>query len=260
MRKTVTSVAGSLLAVTSLVVLSLGTMDAHATFYTYNKGAQGPKGDRGPAGPQGPKGERGPAGPQGPAGKDGAQGPAGKPGAQGPAGPKGDTGATGPAGQKGDTGAAGPAGERGAAGPAGETGATGPAGATGAKGDKGDTGATGPQGPAGPAGGGSNVSTEIVAVKCNLGTANNNPVIGSTAECNDAVCPAGATVIGGGCSLSSPAGEWTGYALGKTAPQSAAQGWSCGANVIDEVFAKETLSGGEWNLNAYAVCATGLSN
>lgn len=67
-------------------------------------GAQGPKGDTGPAGVAGPQGIPGSSGPQGVAGAQGATGPkgdTGATGAQGPAGPKGDTGATGPQGATG---------------------------------------------------------------------------------------------------------------------------------------------------------------
>lgn len=119
-------------------------------------GAQGPKGDTGPAGPQGEKGDRGPAGPKGDAGAVGAVGPQGPKGDTGLQGPKGDTGAigaTGPQGPKGDTGLQGPKGDTGAASTVpGPVGPQGPVGLTGPQGPKGDTGATGPQGPKGDTG------------------------------------------------------------------------------------------------------------
>ena len=92
---------------------------------------------QGERGAQGPKGEKGDVGATGPQGEQGEKGDTGATGAQGPKGDKGDTGATGPQGEqgeKGDTGATG------AQGPQGEKGDT---GATGAQGPKGDTGETG---------------------------------------------------------------------------------------------------------------------
>ena len=95
---------------------------------------------QGERGAQGPKGEKGDVGATGPQGEQGEKGDTGATGAQGPKGDKGDTGATGPQGEqgeKGDTGATG------AQGPQGEKGDTGATGAQGPKGDKGDTGETG---------------------------------------------------------------------------------------------------------------------
>ena len=95
---------------------------------------------QGERGAQGPKGEKGDVGATGPQGEQGEKGDTGATGAQGPKGDKGDTGATGPQGEqgeKGDTGATG------AQGPQGEKGDTGATGAQGPQGEKGDTGETG---------------------------------------------------------------------------------------------------------------------
>ena len=98
------------------------------------------QGERGAQGPKGEKGEIGATGPQGPKGD---KGDTGATGAQGPKGDKGDTGATGAQGLKGDTGATGAQGPQGNKGDKGDTGAT---GAQGPQGEKGDTGATGADG------------------------------------------------------------------------------------------------------------------
>lgn len=150
-------------------------------------------------GPKGEKGDAGPTGPQGPAGQDGAQGPAGEQGPkgdtgeQGPAGPQGDPGQTGPQGPagadgkdggyykptvdasggltwtavgdglpavdpvnikgpKGDTGEQGPQGLKGDTGPQGPAGQDGAQGPAGEPGPKGDPGETGPAGEQGPQG------------------------------------------------------------------------------------------------------------
>lgn len=115
-------------------------------------GAQGPKGDKGDAGPQGPKGDTGETGPQGPKGETG------DPGAKGDKGDpftyadftpeqlsslKGDKGDKGDRGEKGETGSQGEQGIQGIQGVQGEK---------GDKGDKGDQGATGEKGDAGAAG------------------------------------------------------------------------------------------------------------
>ena len=120
-------------------------------------GAQGPKGEKGDAGPQGPRGEKGDTGERG---KQGEKGDKGEPGAKGE---RGETGATGPQGPQGETGATGPQGPKGKDGEVtfesltdeqiaslrGEPGAKGEKGDTGAKGEKGDTGAQGPKGESG---------------------------------------------------------------------------------------------------------------
>ena len=97
-------------------------------------GTQGPKGEKGEAGPQGPKGEKGEAGPQGPKGEKGEAGP------QGPKGEKGEAGSQGPKGEKGEAGAQGPKGEKGEAGSKGPKGEKGEAGSKGPKGEKGEMG------------------------------------------------------------------------------------------------------------------------
>ena len=134
-------------------------------------GAQGPKGEKGDAGPQGPRGEkgdtgeRGKQGEKGDKGEPGAKGERGETGATGPQGPQGETGATGPQGPKGkdgevtfesltdeqiaslrgEPGAKGEKGEKGEPGAQGEKGEKGDPGAQGEKGEKGDPGRDAPQ-------------------------------------------------------------------------------------------------------------------
>jgi hypothetical protein len=121
-------------------------------------GAQGVKGDTGLTGSAGPAGATGATGAQGAAGTNGTNGTDGATGAVGPQGLRGETGSTGLQGVKGDTGLTGPSGPTGATGATGTAGATGATGATGEQGLKGDTGATGPQGPQGIAGSGGTLS------------------------------------------------------------------------------------------------------
>ena len=87
-------------------------------------GAQGPKGEKGDAGPQGPRGEKGDTGERGPQGETGATGPQGPKGKDGEvtfesltdeqkASLRGEPGAKGEKGEKGEPGAQGPKGESG---------------------------------------------------------------------------------------------------------------------------------------------------
>ena len=111
-------------------------------------GAQGPKGEKGDAGPQGPRGEKGDTGERG---KQGEKGDKGEPGAKGE---RGETGATGPQGPQGETGATGPQGPKGKDGEVTFESLTdeqkaslrGEPGAKGEKGEKGDPGAKGEKG------------------------------------------------------------------------------------------------------------------
>jgi hypothetical protein len=133
------------------------------------------------------------AGPAGPAGPAGAKGDTGATGLTGPAGPAGPAGATGPKGDTGSTGA---------------TGAQGLQGIQGPKGDKGDTGSTGLQGVQGPPGvpctgcvtraslASGAVGLNFMQVESTL----QQVAGGGVVEANYG-CPAGFTLIGGGCRL-----------------------------------------------------------
>ena len=95
--------------------------------------SQGPKGDKGEAGPIGPQGERGPQGDTGPRGADGLQGPQGLQGIQGERGRDGEPGLRGERGEQGPAGLPGPVGPQG------------PIGLTGPKGENGRDGVGIPQ-------------------------------------------------------------------------------------------------------------------
>ncbi|MFG6199117.1 hypothetical protein [Nonomuraea sp. JJY05] len=123
---------------------------SQTTIQQGQQGAQGPKGETGPAGPQGPKGEMGPKGPQGLKGATGPQGPKGETGPQGPKGADGKDGLPGKNGQDGKDGLPGKNGQ---------DGKDGKDGLPGKQGEKGDQGPRGPQGPQGEPGDGADYAT-----------------------------------------------------------------------------------------------------
>jgi hypothetical protein len=125
-------------------------------------------------------GVAGPAGAQGPQGTAGTQGPAGLTGAQGPQGPSGPAG---PQGAPGLTGAQGVPGSPGAQGP---QGLPGPQGSPGAIGPPGPQGAQGPGGTPGLSG------LNQVLLTATVPNA-------FSSQYTTAYCPAGQTVISGGC-------------------------------------------------------------
>lgn len=122
-------------------------------------------------------GVAGPAGPQGP------QGPAG---AQGPVGPTGPQGSPGPAGSQGTQGLTGPQGIPGLGGAPGAQGLPGAQGAPGPVGPPGPQGATGPAGTPGLSGVNEVLYTTTVSS-------------GFSGQYSTVYCPAGQTVISGGC-------------------------------------------------------------
>ena len=171
-------------------------------------GEMGAPGGRGPAGPVGPAGPAGPPGPQGPPGA--VTSAAATPGLPGPAGPKGDTG---PQGNAGETGARGAAGENGQDGAAGANGAD---------------GAVGPQGPAGPP---TTFQTAFATTASNTATPKNQ----------NATCPAGTRIVGGGFSVDPPDGVRVTVSL------------PFGSTVWN-VQAQNVTAPGAWSLTAWAVC------
>jgi hypothetical protein len=108
----------------------------------------------------------------------------------------------------------------------------GPAGPAGPKGDKGDKGDTGAQGPVG-------VSGRVMVLKSSLSNSSSTRAV-------LAQCPAGKSVIGGGALVSNLATG--GPAVAGSRPEGT-DGWYA--------FAFETGAyAGNWDLSAYAICAT----
>jgi hypothetical protein len=196
---------------------------------TWNeRGAQGPRGEAGPAGIRGERGAPGPAGPAGQKGEAGAAGPAGArgeigpggpigptgtPGTDGVPGPRGPAGPDGPAGLTGPQGLAGPPGPVGADGMVGPAGPPGPVGARGPSGPAGAPGPAGPQGPRGPAGMG---GFEVVTAR----TPNAGLTTGGSKQAT-ALCPANKRVVGTGANIVTDSGDAGGrVALEQVSPVS----------------------------------------
>ena len=192
---------------------------------SFLRGEQGIPGVPGADGEDGTPGQPGSAGTSKP-GPRGPAGEAGPPGPIGPAGPPGDSlTATGVLGEQGPAGPAGAKGDPGPEGPRGETGARGAAGADGAD------GAAGTAGPAGPAGPPTTFQTVFA-------TSASNAV---TPKSQNATCPAGARLVGGGFSLD-PA---TGRRVTVSLPLGTA---------VWNVQAENDGGVGNWSLTAWVVC------
>lgn len=174
-------------------------------------------------------------------GSSGARGVTGAIGPAGVAAPKGADGVAGANGATGANGAVGATGARGASEASGVTGATGVAGATGATGTLGVTGAQGATGPTGAPGGAG--ATGIVGPGSEIAT---NAQVGETSG-DEAECPAGDVILGGGGKLETNANAVG--ALQSSYPTSIKKWAAVG------VVTSASEHTGTLKVKAYAICA-----
>lgn len=152
----------------------------------------------------------------------------------------------GAVGPQGDIGPEGPVGPRG---PIGPEGPTGPQGVQGVPGPSGPTGPRGPEGPQGPEGPVGSLQTQIVTSYSNTtGTREGNFTYDARNQGHfwRAYCPAGTTVIAGGC-RSTTASVW----LSQSSPTDS-NGWLCSYVFAPTGFIPSTSGA----IYAHAICAS----